>query len=119
MNFNVTLLGKVLYVTPWMVYHTHSDSDSKLALNEFEEQYSFKQPVKPEVDEENDEIIEHHVPKMSIGGVDEDNFTRVFPSYMTIVGLVGAGVAAKYGYCNREGLVAGLKGLRFWGRSAS
>lgn len=125
MSFNVSVLGKVFYVTPWMVYNTHADTDSNFALNEFEPniQHRMADAPVPDLDSKNDEnvgdeyagneqtgdivegnkvaVIEYH-PEMSIAGSHEDDFTGVFPSYLSWVGIVGTGLAARYGYAQRH-----------------
>lgn len=116
MSFNVSVLGKVFYVTPWMIYNTHSNSDQILAFNEFEHVIEHKQNDTNGANganganNANDEdvvqgklvkVIEY-VPEMSVGGVDEKDFTGVFPSYVSWAGIIGAGLAARYGYVKRH-----------------
>lgn len=43
--------------------------------------------------------------KLSINNVNEDEFSRVFPGYISLVSLIGLGFAAKYGYRERENIV--------------
>lgn len=116
MSFNVTLFGKVLYVTPWMVYNTHHDEIEPSVLKLIGSKFSFNNyrvhylsDVKEEMSDSG--IIRNIVPELCVGNAKESDFTRVFPSYGTILGLVGLGLGAKYGYQERKAIGDSFRGM--------
>ena len=141
MSCNLTLFGKVFYITPWMVYSTGVKSDDRwFAINEFDESVTVepRKAVDNTIDEDVKEVSEigdrvgdrvgddvedgveivEYVPEMSIGYVHEKEFTRVFPGYMSLVGLYAAGKGLKTGYRERQAIGNTLKGfLRFGQRN--
>lgn len=143
MSFNLTLFGKVFYVTPWMVYSTGVKSDNRwFALNEYDEEltvqprnvYTTESSIKEKETEETvdeaeetvdeaeetvdeagetvddaEEVVQgksvdvvEYIPEMTIGNVHEKNFTRIFPSYMSLVGLYTVGKGVQTGYRQRH-----------------
>lgn len=116
MNFNITLLGKTFYVTPWAIYSTGVTSSRTFAFNEFETTYTSKgetNTVEEKTDdgEVEEKTVTKYVPHMNLEGVDEDQFQPVFFSYGSALGLVGLGLGARYGYRQRENIGDSVRGL--------
>jgi len=67
--------------------------------------------VDDDVVESNSTTVIKYVQQINIGGRTENDFTRVFPGYATLVGVIGLGLGARYGYRQRSSIVDTLREL--------